>query len=371
MIGDSTVAGLSGHWAAPALERAEQMLRAAQVPGAVLARISADGVDAIAAWGWRELVARRSATADSAFHLYSGTKLFTASAAMLLAERGELDLDVDVRRFLPELALTHPITTRQLLNHTSGLKDTLRAFFAVHLPGEHTPTTAEALSRYSLSGGRLPGRRVGYRNVDYAIVGELITRVAGMPYQELVRTRLLTPWRSKASFTSAEAAELATGYVRRMDPMRLAVPFLTQRHHDELFAGAVDGYAALRSFDLDSAAIGGLVGTVADFAPLVAEFLSDRDGVLRVETRRRMLTLTARGAAGIASKVGVGLGWKCGDVGGVRFWNHEGGGPGYCSELRVYPSVGVGFVILSNLSQSRRLSWVMHQLCEVLRHARS
>jgi CubicO group peptidase (beta-lactamase class C family) len=369
MSGDSTAVGLAGHWAAPALEQAEQLLRAARVPGAVLARISEDGLDAIAACGWRDLAECRPATAGTAFHLYSGTKLFTASAAMLLVERGELDLDVDVRRFLPDLALTHPITTRQLLNHTSGLKDSLRAFFAVHFPGERVPTTAEALSRYSLSSSRAPGRRVAYRNVDYAIVGKLITRIAGLPYQELVQSSLLIPWGSKSSFTSTEAAELATGYVRRTDPMRIAVRFLTQRHHKELFAGAVDRYAALRTFDLDNAAIGGLVGTAADFAPLVAEFLSDRDGVLRTETRRRMLTLTARGAAGIASRVGVGLGWKCGDVDGVRFWNHEGGGPGFCSELRIYPAAGVGFVILSNLSQSRRLSRIMHWLCEVLRRA--
>jgi CubicO group peptidase (beta-lactamase class C family) len=364
---DATITGAD--LSPSARSSAEQMLRAQKVPGAVLARVSAAGLEATAAFGWSNLAPQRATSRQTAFHLYSGTKLFTASAVMLLAERGVLDIDADVRGLLPELPLRHPVTARQLLSHSSGLRDSLRAFLAIHLPDERAPTTAEALSRYSLARSRMPDTKARYRNVDYAILGELVSRLSGIRYEDMVRTELLEPWGSRASFRSSDFVDLATGCLRRWDPMRFVVRYLVQRRPSDLFAGVVDGYSTLRRFDLDNAAIGGLVGCAADFAPLVAEFLGDRDGVLRAETRRHMLTLTSNGAAGVASTVGVGLGWKCGAAGDLRFWNHEGGGPGFCSELRIYPSLGVGFIVLTNLSQSRRLSRAIHVLCEQLRPA--
>jgi hypothetical protein len=125
----------------------------------------------------------------------------------------------------------------------------------------------------------------------------------------------------------------------------------------------------LTPFDLDSQAIGGLVGSAPGFLPLLREMLSDDDGLLRASSRQEMLSLQASGAVGITSRDGVGLAWKLGTVAGVRFWNHDGGGPGFCSETRIYPSVGLGVVVLMNLSQSKRLSTVCHQLCETIRLA--
>jgi CubicO group peptidase (beta-lactamase class C family) len=348
-------------------ERIQAAFHDAGVPGAVLARVSPSGIQDLEAVGFSDLSTRREVTETSAFHLYSGTKLFTASAAMLLVERGELEIDADVRPRFPELALAYPVTPRQLLSHSSGLNETLRAFVAIHTPAQRRPSTFEALQRYDLGRGKPPGGRARYRNANYALLGELIARIAGVPYETLVRTALLEPWGAHAAFESAEVDDLATGYVRRLDPMRLAAPFLLGRRGAAVFDGRVGRYVALRRFDLDTAAAGGLIGVAADFAPLVAEFLGDADGVLRATTRRAMLTRVATGAVGVVSRDGVGLGWKRGDVDGVRFWNHEGGGPGFCSELRIYPERRLGFVVLTNLSQSRRLSRAIHAVCEQLR----
>ncbi len=337
------------------------------MPGAVVARVSAAGVESVDAFGCADLVEQRAAAADTAYHLYSGTKLFTASTVMRLAERGDLDIDADVRGACPDLPLATPVTPRQLMSHSSGLKDTLRGFFAIHFPGEHRPSTGEALQRYALDRGGPPGRAAAYRNVNYALLGELVARIAGRPYEDVVRTELLEPWGSRASFASAEVPNLATGYVRRFDAMRVLGRILIGARGAAVFGDPVNGYVSLRPFDLDTAAAGGLLGTVADFAPLVVEFLGDGDGVLRADTRRAMLTRVAEGAAGVTSTLGVGLGWKLGEVDGVRFWNHEGGGPGFCSETRIYPAQSIGFVMLANLSQSRRLSRVLHAVSEVYR----
>jgi CubicO group peptidase (beta-lactamase class C family) len=123
----------------------------------------------------------------------------------------------------------------------------------------------------------------------------------------------------------------------------------------------------LHPFELDTAAIGGLLGTPRDFIGLVDEMLRDEDGMLQATSKRAMLSVQAKGAAGIVSREGVGLGWKYGLADGTAFWNHEGGGPGFCSETRLYPEAKMGMVVMMNRSQNSGLSRLCHQICERIR----
>jgi hypothetical protein len=81
-----------------------------------------------------------------------------------------------------------------------------------------------------------------------------------------------------------------------------------------------------------------------------------------------MQALEAPGAAGIVSRVGVGLGWKLGEADGVAFLNHEGGGPGFTSETRLYPTHGLGIVVcLNRWIMPTRTHVVAHRICEAAR----
>jgi hypothetical protein len=112
-----------------------------------------------------------------------------------------------------------------------------------------------------------------------------------------------------------------SGRISLDDPVQTHLPELPLRH------------AVLEPYALDTAAIRGLIGPVRDFTPLLREMLDPNDGVLSAASKREMLRLQARGRAGIESSVGVGL----------------------------------GLVILMNLSQSPGLSEVAHRICEMLR----
>ena len=235
---------------------------------------------------------------------------------------------------------------------------------------DEAPTTGEALARYRLDKGRPPGEGVTYRNVNYALLGELITRCSGVPYTEFVKRAVLEPLEADADFSHGPdyVEREATGYMPRWSPVRPAMRWLMPDAHKWITADAAGRLVSLTPFELDTAAIGGLMGTGPGFLPLLREMLSDADGLLRASSKREMLSLQASGAAGITSQDGVGLAWKLGTSDGVQFWNHEGGGPGFCSETRIYPSAGLGIVVLMNLSQNRRLSTLCHQLCESIRH---
>jgi CubicO group peptidase (beta-lactamase class C family) len=131
-----------------------------------------------------------------------------------------------------------------------------------------------------------------------------------------------------------------------------------------LYGEPINGLMALRNYDLDSAAIGGLVGAAPGFAPFVLAHLNQGAGILSKETCQLMQTMAAPGQAGIASKVGVGLGWKFGQTGQDVFINHEGAGAGFTSETRIYPTRGIGFVITMNRMSMPQISLVAHRICE-------
>jgi len=345
--------------------RIEEKLTRARVPGCSLALVDSRGQVQSDAFGSADLRNNRPTTVETIYHLFSGTKLFTAAALMLLQERGVVSLDEPITTYLDDLPLRHPVTVRQLASHNSGLRDTLRGFFAVHRKGESSVSTAEALTRYRLDHGKPPGRGAAYRNVNYAILGELISRVSGQPYPAFVTDALLAPLGADVAFEYGNEtdADEAVGYIDRWSPMRglirLLVPGLLQRIEGSPLGRRVE----LSSVELDTAAIGGLVGTARDFAPFLVEMLSPSDGVLSAKSKSEMLTLHARGAAGIVSREGVGLAWKK----GIDFWNHEGGGPGFTSETRLYPAERLGMTLLMNVTQRGKWSRFAHDLCEMVR----
>lgn len=347
-------------------------LSRARVPGCSIVCGRGDGSVTRFEHGLADLSRRRPVEATTPFHLFSGTKLYTATALMLLAERRQLALDESVREHLPELPLRDDLSIRHLASHRSGLPDTLRAFLSVHLADEPAPTTREALARYRLEGAKAPGGKARYGNVNYAILGELISRVSGRPYETFVRDAILEPLASGACFAAeGERGDDALGYVPRLSPMRPLLKLMFPEIGKRIIGDRSHAFVSLRPFSLDCAAIGGLCGSAADFFPLVREMLSREDGVLRADSKREMLTLQGEGAVGIVSREGAGLGWKRGRTDGVTFWNHEGGGPGYCSETRLYPDADLGLVILMNRSQSRGLSRLCHRIGEMIRAALS
>ena len=335
------------------------------VPGCSLAVVDRRGIVSSAAFGYADIQQRRLATPTSVYHLFSGTKLFTATAVLQLVNDRKLALDDPLDKYIPGMGRAGNSTIRQLLTHTSGLRDTLKAFLAIHF--SDTPvSTAEALSRFRIELKREPGIKVEYCNANYALLGEIITRVAGQPYTRYVSEHILQPLGMPVAFTLTPEMRLdaATGYMRRWEAMRLffrlAMPAVSQK----LYGAPVDGYIALKNYDLDTAAIGGLVGSVQAFAPFVGAHLNSGTGILAKESCQLMQTMVARGQAGIASRVGVGLGWKFGQSGERVFINHEGGGAGFTSEIRIYPAQGIGFVIGMNRMSMPHTSLLAHRICE-------
>lgn len=374
MIERANAAHPSRSTASAAVEQAAlRAIAEANATSAVVTLVDRTGPRFSAAYGVADLATGRPARVDDVVHLFSGTKLFTAVALVQLAERGLLRLDDPVGRHLEVSEDVARITLAQLASHRSGLREGVRALLTIRYPDERPLTSAEALSNFPLRVARPPGGKVEYRNVNYALLGEVISRVAGHEYRDALRRSVLDPLGADLSFTFGAAARerATTGYLDRWDPMRLALWFMFRDLPGRLYGPRIGNRIPLAEYSLATASIGGLVGTVPEFAKLLTAFLADGSPILAPESARLMCSRVGDGAAGIASRDGVGIGWKLGRTPTHAFLNHEGGGAGFTTELRLYPEAGIGVAIALNAMRMPRTMLAAHALAEVLHRERA
>src|SRR3979411_3000207 len=176
------------------------------VPGVAIGVLH-DGDEDIAAYGVTNLEHPLPVDADTLFQIASITKTMTATVVMRLVERGALDLDAPIRRYLPECkrrdegaAALAPL--RHLVTHTGGW---LGDCFADFGKGD------DALARYVEAMGELqPLPPIGeiwhYSNSSFAVLGRLIEVVTEKTYEAAVRELLFIPLGMAKSCFNADAA---------------------------------------------------------------------------------------------------------------------------------------------------------------------
>lgn len=187
---------------AAALARADSLLEAAvareEIPGAVLVvtqdgRIvheRAFGYAQLYDYGMRRLASPRSMHTTTLFDLASVTKVMaTTYALMLLVDRGAVDVDAPVHRYLPAFRGAHldSITVRHLLTHSAGLLQWQPIYY-------HAATPQQA---YDVIRSMPPGWGVGegrhYSDLGFMLLGYLVERVSGQPLDEFVEDELYEP----------------------------------------------------------------------------------------------------------------------------------------------------------------------------------
>lgn len=149
---------------------------------------------------------------DQAFPIYSITKTFIAATALALRDEGRVDLDAPIARLLPELPFAAEVTTRQLLQHTSGVPDygALPAYQAAVRAAPGRPWSDAEYARHTWERGLAfaPGTGWAYSNPGYVLVIRICERAGGAAFAELVESRVLAPLGLRATFLARTQAEL-------------------------------------------------------------------------------------------------------------------------------------------------------------------
>ena len=170
----------------------EQAIKEKQIPGAVLLVGRGSAVRYQKAYGNRALVPQAEPmTLDTVFDMASVTKVVaTATSVMILVEEGRVRLNDRVATFIPDFGRhgKGDITIRHLLTHVSGLRPDLE------LSDDSWRSTGEAIRRACEEvPTSAPGRRFVYSDINFFVLAEVVSRVAGMPFDRFVQERIAKP----------------------------------------------------------------------------------------------------------------------------------------------------------------------------------
>jgi len=148
---------------------------------------------------------------DVPWNIGSTTKTFVAVVVLQLAQEGKLDLDATVESFLPDLPAASRITTRKLLQHTSGLNEYLDSQEV--LGDAQREWSARDLIAVAVAKGPVaePGAGYHYSNTNYLLLGEIVEKVTSRPWYAEVRSRIIEPLGLGHTGYSGEPSALALG----------------------------------------------------------------------------------------------------------------------------------------------------------------
>jgi CubicO group peptidase (beta-lactamase class C family) len=312
-------------------------MKADHVPGAVFIVVKEGAVLFAKGYGYADLLKQTPVVADKTlFRVASVSKLFTATAVMQLAERGQVDLNADVNAYLRTFRVPdtfdRPVTLAHLLTHTGG--------FDVRAVGLAARTKADMvaigpyLARYMPPRVLPPGEAYSYSNLGMTLAGYAIEEVAGVPFARYVDENILRPLamhRSSFEQPPPFAADLATGYSYRNGTYRALPPLYS-----------------------NIAPAGGLTATAMDMAHFMTAHLQDgRFGdrrILREETARQMhrqhFSVHAR-------YPGRAYGFDESLANGRRVLEHYGGLPGFACRLLLMPQEGLGIFVAINSDEAQ------------------
>ncbi|MET8626406.1 serine hydrolase domain-containing protein [Kitasatospora sp. NPDC004669] len=319
--------------------RRAEALEAVTTAGAVAA--IAQVRDENGAWragtGVADLTTGAPVRTDGRFRAGSITKMFTSTTVLQLVGEGRVGLDDPIERYLPGTVPNgEHITVRQLLNHSSGLWDPTNEKGGL-FPDSTDP---DAVRNWLDQGGMTrtitpaqvvaasvahapnfpPGEKFAYSNVNYTLLGMLIERVTGRGYAQETTARILRPLGMNGTYFPGTATDIrgphAHGYLTLVEG-----PGPQDRSDRDVTVASVSW----------ANSAGELISTLDDLNRFEKALLGGR--LLSEELMREMRTTIPVEVNGQPTRLDYGLGLarlqlSCGPV-----YGHDGGVPGYSSQL--------------------------------------
>ncbi len=307
----------------------EQLIVEGEVPSMAVG-VARDG-DVLwsEAFGWADMDNDMPADPQTMYSTASISKPFTATGIMLLAERGEIDLDEPANNYLDDSPLTgfhspsDSVTIRKLLNHTGGLPLHYQFFYEDE---DYTrPPMSESIQRYGIVVYE-PGQHYQYSNFGYGVLDEIIKRVSGKSYGDFMREELFTPLGLSRTYVGIDEDEVDNHAIR---------------YNPE--------FSPLPNYDFDHRGGSAVYSTIDDLLTFGNYFtqkrLNESESLLSKNTRQKMKAPSADHSA----TEEYGLGWvsREHDSGLREVW-HTGSMGGVSTILTLVPEENIVVAVLTN-----------------------
>ncbi|WP_229221098.1 serine hydrolase domain-containing protein [Dyadobacter endophyticus] len=328
-------------------------LKDLHVPGLAAAKVENGKISWTRYYGFQNMEQKIPVSDSTVFHIASISKTVTAAAVMQLEAKGYFKLDDDINRYLPFQVVNPsfpaaPITFRQLLRHRSSIADNmdyLLPFWENQYKGADIPL-GTFLADYLSAGGKHyhanknfagaePGSRFEYSNIDFALLGYLVERIAKMPFDQYCKTHLFAPLEMHHT----------SWFLETLEPYRLAVPYQ--------YSDSLGQYQKLPQGKYPDYPAGQLRCTVSDLAKFLACWSNDGtyDGK-RVIEARSVQSLTPKDMTlGFHTWFMYLLNTE------TPAYSHSGHGPGISTYMLYDPFSKKGLIILMNGELSDYFEW--------------
>jgi CubicO group peptidase (beta-lactamase class C family) len=287
-------------------------------------------------YGQADVASDRAAEAEyTLFRIGSVSKTFTWTAVMMLAERGQLDLDADVNMYLKQVrvddAFGQPVTMRHLMHHRAGFEDSMRLFAVAD---SDPRTLSELLAEHQPKRVFAPGARTSYSNWGAALAAQIVEDVANLPYGEFLQQEILFPlgmrdttWVAPSQLDEATRARLASGYRKGQGALK------------------AQGYMQIGAYW----PAGGIASSATDMTRWMRLHLNrgELEGVrlMRADTHAQMWTRAFDDRPAAAD---VAHGFQDRVYRELRLFGHGGGTAAFLTNMVLVPELGLGVFMSQN-----------------------
>lgn len=297
-------------------------------PGAVVGVIKGGKLAFVKGYGAADLTYGMPFTAETPTNIGSSSKQFTGFALALLASRGKLSLNDDVRKHIPELKdFGKTITVRHLLTHTTGYREFINTLIIEGrqvLEGDYiAPDEVIKVINRQPTLQNEPGAEFNYNNSAFALATIVAERVTGRPFAEWMRDEVFLPLGMTKTWVRANPGQIipgrSTGYIP-----------------------GEGGFREVRDLH-GSTGAGGIYTTPGDVAKWMRNL---KTGALGGPAVIKELTTSFVLNDGKPSNYGYGVFLDTNR--GLRRWQHGGNDIAHSSTFVYYPDLDAGYVVFSN-----------------------
>ena len=297
-------------------------------PGCTVGIVRNDSLIFSKGYGMANLEYAIPNTPATVYHMASVSKQFTGYAIVLLAAKGKLHLDDDVRKWLTWFPdLKEKITIRHLLNHTSGIRDQwqLLAISGTRLDDVITQDhIVKILSKQEALNFK-PGEKYSYSNGGYTMLAEIVKSVSGQTLRAFTDSAIFKPLGMNITYFRDNYKEIEKNR-----------SYSYNRIDSAHFANSILSYSNTGATSLFT--------NIPDLSKWVMNFYNQKVG-----TQKEIDQLTQKGKLNTGKELTYASGISVDKYKGWRQYSHSGGDAGYRTYLTVFPDLKMGFMVFSNL----------------------
>ena len=300
-------------------------------PGGAIGIVRNDSLIYAKGFGMANLENNIPNTTETNFYMASVSKQFTGYCIVLLAKQGKVKLEEDIRIYLPWFPdYGDKITVRNLLNHTSGIRDDLdlATISGLNRFGMVTQLHALSLIKSQRSLNFTPGKQHQYSNSNFVLLAEIVETVSGQSFSSFADSAIFKPLGMNHTSFPEDYTKLISNRANSYSKI-----------NNSSFTNNFQNVYTLGD--------GGMFSNIVDMQKWVSNFFNPKVG-----DHKDIVQLTQKGRLNNGNEIFYALGVHATTLKGWNRYHHGGGMAGYRNYVAIYPDLKLGIIVFGNVNSN-------------------